>query len=89
MSPRIYTDNFDGPIADSRRSAAVDRNNRAFPIAAFCNRYGIGRSKAYEEIKSGRLVALKVGRRTLISTDDAERWLSSLHRAGPSLTLAQ
>jgi excisionase family DNA binding protein len=67
----------------------MDRHSRAFPIATFCKKYGIGRSKAYEEIKSGRLVALKVGRRTLISADDAERWLSSLRRAGPSLMPAQ
>ena len=44
----------------------------------FCQRYDIGRTKAYEEINSGRLKARKAGRRTIITTDDAEEWLSRL-----------
>ena len=55
---------------------------RAFGITEFCRRYGIGRTKVYEEIKFGRLIAVKAGHRTLIKEDDAERWLASLHRAG-------
>lgn len=64
----------------SIREAAplADRSCRAFPINVFCNRYGIGRSKAYDEIKSGRLTGVKIGRRTLIREEDAERWLRSL-----------
>lgn len=38
----------------------------------------IGRTKLYEEIAAGRLVAVKVGRRTLIRAEDAEAWLNSL-----------
>ena len=38
----------------------------------------IGKSKAYEEIRSGRLRALKCGRATLISAADYERWLQAL-----------
>lgn len=51
---------------------------RAFPISEFCRRYGICRTKAYDEIGSGRLRAVKVGRRTLISHDAAESWLAAL-----------
>lgn len=59
-------------------SPSADRSCRAFPINVFCSRYGIGRSKAYDEIKSGRLTGVKIGRRTLIRAEDAERWLRSL-----------
>jgi excisionase family DNA binding protein len=52
-------------------------NRRALSIADFCNRYGVGRTKAYEEIKARRLRAIKVGQRTLIIVDDAEAWLLS------------
>jgi excisionase family DNA binding protein len=51
---------------------------RAFKIEEFCRRYPIGRTKAYEEISSGRLRAHKVGRRTIITAEDAEDWLRHL-----------
>jgi len=51
---------------------------RAFSISDFCRRYGIGRTNAYHEIAAGRLRAVKVGRRTLISHDAAEAWLAAL-----------
>jgi hypothetical protein len=54
---------------------------RAMSIDGFCKGYGIGRTKAYEEIAAGRLKARKAGTRTIISEDDAEEWLrcSSWH----------
>src|SRR5262245_55011488 len=51
---------------------------RAMSLAQFCERYGPGRTKAYEEIKSGRLRARKIGKKTIIAEDDAEDWLSQL-----------
>jgi excisionase family DNA binding protein len=53
-------------------------NQRALSIPQFCQRYGPGKSTAYQEIQAGRLRARKVGRRTLITLDDAERWLRDL-----------
>ena len=47
-------------------------------IAEFCERYGPGRTTAYQEIKAGRLRARKCGKRTIIAEDDAERWLECL-----------
>jgi hypothetical protein len=44
----------------------------------FCERYNIGRTKAYEEINEKRLKARKCGARTIIVDDDAEEWLHSL-----------
>jgi excisionase family DNA binding protein len=51
---------------------------RAMSVAEFCERYGPGRTTAYQEIQAGRLRARKVGRRTIITEDDAEEWLQQL-----------
>jgi hypothetical protein len=55
---------------------------RALRIPEFSKRYGICRSHVYDEIKSGRLRALKCNHRTLISSEDAERWLRGLPAFG-------
>jgi excisionase family DNA binding protein len=64
---------------------------RAMSIRVFCQIFGIGRTKVYQEIREGRLTARKSGARTIISSDDAERWLTALptvqkalERAAPS-----
>ena len=82
MSPRIPKDHSDHQVLDNPPAVAAEDNRRAFGIARFCKRYGIGRSKAYDEIKAGRLKALKVGRRTIIREQDAENWLRSLPAVG-------
>jgi hypothetical protein len=51
---------------------------RAMSIGQFSEHYGIGRTKAYEELKSGRLRGRKIGRRTVITAEDAEAWLQCL-----------
>lgn len=58
---------------------------RAMSLAGFCQRYNIGRTKAYEEIKSGRLRVRKCGMRSIIAEDDAEDWLRCL----PTLALPE
>tara|TARA_B100000686_G_scaffold315138_1_gene361785 strand:+ start:2525 stop:2767 length:243 start_codon:yes stop_codon:yes gene_type:complete len=50
----------------------------AYDINSFCKSFSIGRTKVYEEIKAGRLKAIKCGARTLIRAEDAEAWLLSL-----------
>lgn len=47
-------------------------------IAEFCQRYGVGRTTAYTEIKHGRLRARKCGKRTIIANDDGDEWLRRL-----------
>jgi hypothetical protein len=70
----------DGEIAMkiSERELRRRVRQRAMSIAEFCERYGPGRTKAYEEINSGRLRARKAGKRTIITEDDAEEWLRHL-----------
>ena len=58
---------------------------RAMSIDEFCERYGLGRTKTYEELKSGRLRGRKIGKRTVIAADDAEDWLWRL----PAVQVAQ
>jgi hypothetical protein len=52
----------------------------AFSLAEFCKRAKMGRTKAYEEIRAGRLIALKLGKRTIVTTEEARRFLDNLPR---------
>ncbi len=63
-------------ISESERERRATQ--RAMSIAEFCECYGVGKTKAYEELKYGRLRARKVGKRTIIAEDDAEDWLRRL-----------
>jgi predicted DNA-binding transcriptional regulator AlpA len=38
----------------------------------------IGRTKLYREMKAGRIVARKIGRKTVFLADEVERYLASL-----------
>jgi excisionase family DNA binding protein len=51
---------------------------RVLSIREFSQLYGVGRTKVYDELKSGRLRGRKVGNRTIIARDDAENWLQQL-----------
>jgi excisionase family DNA binding protein len=62
-------------------SSSGPNPNRAFRIDDFCRLYGVGRTTAYQEIAAGRLRAVKVGRRTLVTHDAAEAWLAALPEA--------
>ena len=55
---------------------------RAMSVDAFCQRYEIGRTTAYAEIREGRLRARKCGKRTVIAADDADEWLGRLPLIG-------
>jgi excisionase family DNA binding protein len=57
------------------------QEREAFSPDEFAQRYGIGRGTVFSEIKAGRLVARKIGKRTLISIADGRQWLESLPRA--------
>jgi excisionase family DNA binding protein len=56
----------------------------AFSISELTKVGPLGRSKLYEAIRDGELVARKAGRRTIILKTDFERFLTSLPLAGPA-----
>lgn len=49
-------------------------NTQTFTIPEFLSTYKVGRTKAYEEIQTGRLVTYKLGKKRLISGRAAEDW---------------
>ena len=67
---------MDRKISEAERQRRA--RQQAMSIEEFCNRYGIGRTTAYAEIKEGRLRARKCGRRTIITDGDGDEWLQHL-----------
>ena len=65
-----------------RKKWTEDAPRLAYSVETFATAHEIGRSSAYEEIKSGRLKARKVNRRTIITDEDAAEWRASLPLAG-------
>jgi excisionase family DNA binding protein len=63
---------------------AVLPGRAAFSVAEASLHMGLGRDAIYHAIRSGQLVARKVGRRTLITQKDLHRFLASLPKAGAS-----
>lgn len=53
----------------------------ALSVGEFCDTCSISRSLFYQEVKAGRILTLKVGKRTLIAATEAHRWLNSLRAA--------
>jgi excisionase family DNA binding protein len=47
-------------------------------IAQVCVALGIGRTSIYSLIKSGQLRAVKIGRRTIVLSEDLDRYLAGL-----------
>lgn len=70
---------------EPRSRDTQDANKRLLTIREFSQRYGRSRSRTYELIKSGQLVAVKDGRSTLIPSDAAERWARSLKPISSSI----
>lgn len=58
----------------------MDRDDRptAFSVRQFCEMHAIGRTTFYEEVKYGRLRIRKLGKRTLVLREEAERWVGAL-----------
>jgi len=53
---------------------------RAYRFLDFCKTYQVGKDRAYADIRSGALIARKVGKNTIILVDDAEAYIASLPR---------
>jgi hypothetical protein len=58
----------------------------AYSLVSFASRHAISRSKIYGEIRAGRLIARKIGDRTIILAEDGRAWRESLPKvsANPS-----
>ena len=54
-----------------------------FSIPKYAEWANLGRSKIYEEIAAGRLVARKCGKRTIITYQDGQDYLQSLPTVVP------
>jgi hypothetical protein len=49
-----------------------------FDLPAFCAWAKISRSTAFEETAKGRLVVRRVGRKSLVTLEEAKAWLARL-----------
>jgi hypothetical protein len=59
--------------------ASADLSRReAFAVAEFCGRYGICRETFYQEVRRGRLRALKLGAKTIVLKADADAWVATM-----------
>jgi predicted site-specific integrase-resolvase len=52
----------------------------ALTLDEFCKRVKIGRTKAYEEVRAGRLVVRKNGKKSIVTAEDGQRYLDNLPR---------
>jgi hypothetical protein len=75
----------DRPRTKSRRKRQSNENVRrrrsrslAYSIPRLAKLVGAGRSKLYGEIAAGRLIASKLGRRTIVTRENANAWLREL-----------
>jgi len=50
----------------------------ALSIDEFAAKFSICRVSVYRELNEGRLQAKRIGRRTVIARDEADRWFASL-----------
>lgn len=50
----------------------------ASSISQYGKKTNTGKTKLYQEIKEGRLKAVKLGSKTLIRDDDGDEWLANL-----------
>jgi hypothetical protein len=81
-----------------RRSAAtnngeilkmITNNKNGYSPREFAKRNGIGVTKLYEEINSGRLIARKCGSRTIITLEEERAWLGRLPKVPSKSELVQ
>lgn len=50
----------------------------ALTVDEFCGWAAIGRNKFYEEVRAGRIPLRKVGRKSIVSMQDALSWIEEL-----------
>jgi excisionase family DNA binding protein len=60
------------------KAAAERSSGAAESLDELCASTGVGKTKALEEIRAGRLDARKLGRKWIIPASAKQRWLASL-----------
>jgi hypothetical protein len=55
----------------------------SYSLDDFARRNHIGLTTVYAEINAGRLIARKIGRRTVITVEDAREWRDNLPKVQP------
>ena len=61
---------------------------RSYSLSEFARQNDIGLTTVRGEIKAGRLAARKVGRRTIITAEDAKAWQEGLPKVQPRVRVA-
>jgi excisionase family DNA binding protein len=61
---------------------------RYLSVNGFGDSYNVGRTSTYKMIAEGQIRAVKIGSRTIIDVDSAERWAASLPRFKSAATPA-
>ena len=59
---------------------------RSYSLGEFARQNDIGLTTVRGEIKAGRLAARKIGRRTIITAEDAKDWRERLPKLQPQRT---
>lgn len=53
----------------------------AYTVSEFCSAVGIGATKFYELVSAGQINIKKCGKRTLVTAEEAQRFVASLSEA--------
>ena len=61
---------------------------RSYSLGEFARQNNLGVTTVRGEIEAGRLVARKVGRRTIIAAEDAKAWQEQLPKVQPRVRVA-
>jgi excisionase family DNA binding protein len=56
----------------------IESTPAVLSVQQFCRDFGVSHTTFYDLRKRGQLKAIKVGRRTLVRVEEAQRWLNSL-----------
>ena len=56
----------------------MSTNQMSYTLDEAVKLTGLGKTRLYEELNTGRLKAVKIGRRTLIPHDSLQDWIKTL-----------
>lgn len=59
-------------------SRTEDQPKLSYSVAEFARLTSLSKAQTYIEIKAGRLQTRKAGRRTLVTAEEARRWVEAL-----------